>query len=103
VLLDGQLLTGGVVTTLPERGRGARGEIDSQGRFTLSSGDLGEGATLGTHRVAVVAVDETGEFRPEAPKKLITPEKYATAETSGLSIDVRPGNNSDVVLRLNSK
>ncbi|HEX6963021.1 MAG TPA: hypothetical protein VF175_14220 [Lacipirellula sp.] len=101
VLLDGRPLAGGVVTTLPAQGRGARGELDEQGRFTLSSGSLGPGAAIGVHRVAVIAVADTGQLSPEAPKKLLTPEKYANPETSGLTIDVQPGANS-AVLKLDS-
>ncbi len=103
VLLDGQPLTTGSVVTLPSQGRGAEGQIDSQGRFTLSSGDLGQGATVGVHHVAVVAVEETEGFSPEAPVKLLVPKKYTNPSTSGLKIDVQPGQDNDVTLELSSE
>lgn len=102
VLLDGQPLTTGTVVTLPDHGRGAEGQIDSEGRFTLSSGDLGPGATAGVHHVAVVAVEKTEGFSPEAPVKLLVPKIYTNPVTSGLKIDVQPGQDNDVTLELSS-
>ncbi|MCA9234823.1 MAG: hypothetical protein KDA44_05105 [Planctomycetales bacterium] len=103
VLLDGQPLTTGAVITMPPQGRGARGVIGSDGRFTLSTGDLGEGATIGRHAVAVVAMEETVGLNPEAPRKLLVPQIYTVPETSGLSIDVVADQDNDVVLKLTSQ
>ena len=102
VLVDGQPLTTGRVNTLPERGRGAQGTINSEGEFTLSSGDLGSGALVGLHHVAVVAVEESPNMGPEAPRKSLIPMRYANAETSGLTIDVKAGEPNEVVLELTS-
>lgn len=103
VLLDGKPLTAGVVVTMPEKGRGARGEIDSAGRFVLTSGELGAGATIGTHRAAVIAVEESATFNPEAPRKLLVPQRYSVAETSGLVIQVESGKVNEAVLNLSSR
>ena len=102
VLLDGKPLTSGMVTTLPMKGRGSQGRIDGEGNFRLTSGDLGTGAQVGQHRVAVMAVENEGSFSPEKPKKLLVPYKYTTAETSGLMIEVKPGTNNEITLELNS-
>jgi len=103
VLLDGKPLTTGTVITTPESGPGARGQIDRDGWFTLATGDLGQGASVGVHRVAVVAVEETKDFSPEAPRKLLVPQRYTNPTTSHLEIDVQPGQANEVVLELSSK
>lgn len=103
VILDGKPLTKGSVTTLPKQGRGATGKIDSEGWFTLSSGDLGRGATVGKHQVAVFVVEDVTGINPEAPRKLLIPRKYTVAEASGLVIDVEAGKSNEVVLQLSSQ
>lgn len=102
VLVDGKPLTTGRVNTMPEHGRGAQGAIDSAGEFILSSGDLGPGALIGTHRVAVVAVEETSTFTPGVPSKSLVPQRYASPETSGLTIEVKPDEVNEVILELSS-
>ena len=68
--------------------------IQSNGAFTLSSGRE-PGALVGTHQVAVVAYEGAASSSPEAPQgKLLTPQRYATAATSGLSLDVTSGENT---------
>ncbi len=103
VTLDGKPLTSGTVTTVPLKGRGARGAIDSEGYFTLESGDLGSGAVVGTHRVAVIAVEETAWQGPETPKKLLVPQRYTNSDTSRLQIEVKPGSNDGVKLQLTTE
>ena len=83
--------------------RGARGEIDPEGRFTLSTGDLGAGAVAGRHAVAVVAMEGAAGADPEAPRKLLVPQRYTAPETSKLAIDVTPGQENQVTLELTSK
>jgi hypothetical protein len=103
VLVDGKPLTTGSVVTLPAQGRGARGTIDAEGNFTLSTSDMGVGATTGRHRVAVIAVGEPDNPSPEASRRSLIPQKYASAETSGLFIEVTPGEMEPVVLELSSQ
>jgi hypothetical protein len=102
-MFDGKPLSTGSVVTLPAQGRGARGVIDTQGNFTLSTSDMGTGATVGKHLVAVVAYEKTDNPSPEAPRRSLIPQKYSSAETSGLSIDVTPGEMEPVVLNLTSQ
>jgi hypothetical protein len=103
VLVDGKPLTTGSVVTLPAQGRGARGTIDAEGNFSLSTSDLGVGANPGRHQVAVIAVEESDNPSPEAPRRSLIPQKYSSAETSGLFIDVKPGEMQPVVLELSSQ
>jgi hypothetical protein len=103
VLIDGKPLTTGSVVTLPVQGRGARGTIDAEGNFTLSTSDMGPGAMPGRHQVAVIAMEESDNPSPEAPRRSLIPQKYASAETSGLFIEVTPGEMEPVVLNLSSQ
>jgi hypothetical protein len=103
VLIDGKPLTTGSVVTLPAKGRGARGTIDAEGNFTLSTSDMGVGATPGKHQVAVIAMEESDNPSPEAPRRSLIPQRYASAETSGLFINVTPGEMEPVVLNLTSQ
>lgn len=97
VLLDGQPLKFGHVLTQPKAGRGANGEIQPDGSFELSSGRE-PGALVGAHQVAVVAYEQTGSSSPEAPRgKLLTPQRYASAENSGLTIEVTSGDNTPTI------
>ena len=97
VLLDGQPLATGHVVTQPTAGRGAMGPIQADGSFTLSSGRE-PGALIGRHRVAVVAYEGTDSMSPEATQgKLLVPERYVAADTSGLTMDVVDGENTPTI------
>src|SRR5687768_15449484 len=81
VLLDGKPMAKGFVITQPAAGRGANGEIQSDGTFQLSSGRV-PGALIGAHSVAVVAYDKGGTEGAEADSgKLIIPRRYASPTT----------------------
>jgi hypothetical protein len=103
VLIDGKRLTTGSIITLPAQGRGARGTIDGEGNFTLSTSDMGSGAIAGRHQVAVIAVEEPKDAALGTPARSLIPEKYASVETSGLFIEVTPGEMEPVVLELSSQ
>jgi hypothetical protein len=104
VLIDGQPLTFGSVGTLPPSGRGAHGEIQPDGTFELFTYGKHDGALVGLHKVSVAAYEQSGKKDPESGYgKLMTPKKYGDPQSSGLTIDVQPGGNYDVVLELTSK
>lgn len=98
VLLDGQPLKFGNVLTQPKAGRGANGAIQPDGSFELNSGRE-PGALIGLHNVAVVAYEGGDAARgPEAAQgKLLTPQRYANAENSGLTIEVVRGENAPTI------
>ena len=106
VTLDGQPLTTGNVSFHPD-GAGAApayGQIDSSGRYSLSTGTEA-GLAPGNYVAVVVATkdppqpyDKTGAEIPPIP---ITPGKYGNAATSDLKVQVKPGKN-DVPLALDS-
>jgi hypothetical protein len=104
VLLDGRPLTTGVVNTLPSAGRGAHGEIQSDGSFQLHTFANNDGALIGDHKVAVAAYDPSAGRTPESPDgKLLVPSRYTNPETSKLKINVQPSGNDNVVLELTTK
>jgi hypothetical protein len=85
-------LAGGSVvfeTTAGGTAVSASGAIDKDGRFTLSTEALGDGAAAGTHRVLISPPDAAGDI---AAKKVIHP-KYEAFDTSGLTAVVKPGPN----------
>src|SRR5262245_32840897 len=57
VTLDGKPLAQGMIATLPAAGRGASGTIQPDGSFELQTFGKNDGATIGLHKVAVVAYD----------------------------------------------
>jgi hypothetical protein len=71
VAIDGQPVTHGQITVLPEKHRASIGKLDNQGRFTLSCYSIGDGAPIGTHIATVTAVEPVDEHtnRWHAPKK----------------------------------
>jgi len=104
VLLDGKPLRSGAVITTPKQGRGAQGNIDANGRFSLTTRGLGDGAVTGFHQVAVVAYEDSqsSAVSPEAALKLAIPSRYAQPASSGLTMDVRPNEINEVSLTLTS-
>jgi len=105
VTLDGKVVTQGSVIFTPPQGWPAKGELDAEGRFTLSTYKQGDGAIVGGHAVAVIAesgVDPSEHFErpPPAPVKWLIPERYGSRTTSGLTAEVKSGEPNEVTLEL---
>ena len=86
VLMNGEPLTGvvGFVRVEPADSRAATGEIsETDGTFTLTSFELGDGCVPGTHPVAVI-VNTTVDGELVS----LIPDHYADATTSGLTVIV---------------
>jgi hypothetical protein len=76
------------VTFLPTgKGPIASGNTNEQGQFTLRTVNPGDGAVIGTHRVALGKAVEG----PPKPGSATIPEKYGRAETTDLTAEVKPG------------
>lgn len=102
VLLNGQPLTIGSITTTPPTGRGAYAPIGPDGTFELTSGRE-PGAVPGVHKVAVVATEGAGFQGAEAPAttgKSLVPAHYNNADSSELTIDVKADGDNSPVLEL---
>lgn len=84
VLLDGQPLTRGHVRFVPPNDRPSSGDIGPDGRFTLSCFEIGDGAVVGKHQIAVIANEPVGETE----MRWHAPEAYADHTTSGLVVEI---------------
>jgi hypothetical protein len=94
VLIDGKPLTTGFIRVCPDHARPAVGQLDAQGRFTLTTFDSNDGCVVGTHRVEVVAYEKTA-----SGVRLLAPEKYKDMATSGLTVNVN-GPTDSLLLNL---
>jgi hypothetical protein len=96
VTFKGKPVPNGTVMFVPGEGPAATGEIDKDGNYRLSTYGNGDGAVLGNHKVSITALAEIGTALPEqrnpTPPSLL-PAKYLSHETSGLTIEVKDGNN----------
>ncbi|MBX3427865.1 MAG: hypothetical protein KF688_19455 [Pirellulales bacterium] len=96
VLLDGKPLTHGIVRFAPPNQRPALGRLDGEGRFTLTTRSDGDGAIVGTHRVAVQSHEPTSN---PPGVKWHAPQKYANYSSSGLTQEIL-GPTADLVINL---
>lgn len=102
VKLDGKPLPSGYVFLSPPSGRMAKGAIQEDGSFVLGTYHADDGAQVGKHPV-VVAPLPGDERRGIAPERIVNiPPKYSAAATSGLTIDVKSGEENEATLELSS-
>src|SRR5687768_9969111 len=69
VLIDGEPLNYGFIRFSSGEGRPALGRLDEEGRFRLTTYESGDGAIVGSHRIAILThkVTDTG-IKWHAPK-----------------------------------
>ena len=93
VLIDGKPVAAGIIKLVPKDARPAYGQLDEEGRFTLTTFDKDDGCVEGTHRVMVLGRrKENGRNRWLAPKKYWSPknrEISATIEGATDSLVIR--------------
>lgn len=101
VTLDEMPVEGASVMFLPnDGGRPASGLTDAQGNYQLRTYEPNDGALVGKHRVTVIKQQTTGipttaggGAGPAPPggikHRWLTPQRYARAETSGLTAEVK--------------
>ena len=110
VTLDGVPVADADVGFTPKAGSGgvpAVGKTDTNGYYRLTSaqgGEFGKGAVVGEYDVRVMKYldldivapvnPQPGDHVPLANPKHHLPERYADANTSGLSATVKKGKNS---------
>ena len=86
-------MAGGQVIFEPEEQEGgnvsAVGPIDAQGHFVLTTVKPNDGATLGKNRVAI----NRNVPNPNKPPPRVLLEKYENFDTSGIVLEVVPGQN----------
>jgi hypothetical protein len=90
---------GGVIFQPGAGGSCATGVIQSDGTFQLSTPGSGDGAVIGTHRVAISCFEsQSPDFPPTKPGtepvigKLLIPRKYVSPATSGIVVEVKAEN-----------
>jgi hypothetical protein len=89
-----ELVGGLVICESVDGGVGARGDIEKDGSFRLSTYKPGDGVLPGKHRVAVV------EYSPkEPPPPPIIDRTFSSVEASGLEINVKRTTN-EVTLKV---
>lgn len=99
VLYRGKPLEFGAVLFQPPAGAPASGQIQPDGTFRLSTYGTNDGAAVGTHKVSISCFESQ---RPDAPPpdpntepslgKPLVPAKFLSAETSGLTAEVKADN-----------
>ncbi|MEY4188395.1 MAG: hypothetical protein RIT02_3429 [Planctomycetota bacterium] len=106
----GKPLAGFIVTLHPAGDqRTASGTTDADGRFTLGTNAHGDGAVAGNHKVSVIwqppeddGLGSTVEDPKKMPKPpLDIPAKYASPETSEITLEIPESGSSDLKLDLN--
>ena len=103
VTLDGQALPQGIVYVIPDKGRMAKGLIQEDGSFELSTYREGDGVQVGQHPAIVTALPKDELDRNQKAQRVEVPKRYTQARSSGLTIDVQAGENNEVEFTLLSE
>lgn len=101
----GEPLTLGTVTFQPEQGQPARGNIQPDGTFVLSTLKPGDGAVVGIHKVRITCYSGQKGGERSGPGeqtlgKLLIPQRYTFFDGSGLTAEVASGGNEPFVFEL---
>lgn len=89
---DGSPLKKGMVILENEdRSVSARGLIGQDGKFTLSTNSPGDGMRPGTYRGLISSMDLSDV--PDEQKKLPFNIKFTRFDTSGITVEIKPGKN----------
>lgn len=105
VVYQGQPLAFGSVMFQPTKGPPARGVIQPDGSFQLSTYGNNDGAVIGSHRVRVACFesqkpssdDNNASSGIVGLGRSLIPERYSNLEASGLRVEVKAANESFVL------
>ena len=105
VIFAGKPVTDATITFTPASGRPATGSIDADGRFSLSTFGLNDGAVTGLHRVTFGSTTEvpmpgTPEAKNSKAGKLPFPKRYGGLATTDLEIDVPAEGLAELTIEL---
>ena len=110
VRIDGKPLTTGTVRFTPAAGRAASGTIQSDGSFELGTFTSSDGALVGLHGVSVTAFaapqgmpDYDNDGAISKPPAAPIPGRYTSADSSGLTFEVKAGETNHAEIDLASK
>jgi hypothetical protein len=101
VLYKDKPLSSGVVMFQPENGPPARGNIQADGTFELTTIGRAGGARVGSNKVRIASrgtgKNNGGEVALGSSQ---IPERYNDISTSGLTVEVKSTSNDPFVFRL---
>jgi hypothetical protein len=105
VTFNGKPVTGGVIIFVPDPSKGSDGpmgigEIDQSGHYRIRTLRV-EGALVGWHKVRIEDPMAGGPPRVAGPVQI--PGFYAKAETSGLTAEVKAGQDNQIDFALTPK
>ena len=107
VTYNGKPLPYGSVSFRPKAGSPATGKIQSDGSFTMTTYNNGDGAIVGTHEVLIIATEVDAGTAPEVQPgtemkvaQSVIPEKYTSFSTSGLTAEVVAGEENQFTFAL---
>lgn len=84
-----------------EHGVQARGSIDQDGNFLLTTYVDGDGAVAGVHDCVVVQFVMTEELKDFKPSVVgVVHPRYASYSTSGLSVEIKPDQDNNLLIEL---
>ena len=100
VTFQGNPIPGVLVSFTPEKGPGASGKTDAEGKYALMTKKPGDGAVIGNHVVTIsqpvqgMILEKGKPPRMAPPPKILIPPKFAAATTSGLTAEVKDDDNT---------
>lgn len=106
VLYKGKPLEFGSVTFQPAGGQPARADIGPDGKFVLTTPGEGNGAVVGFNKVRVTCYESQAPSYAAPTEgegglgKSLIPERYASYETSGITMEVQAGKNEPLMIEL---
>jgi hypothetical protein len=107
VFYNDQPMPYGSIMFQPERGQPATGQIDSSGAFEMATFEPGDGATVGIQKVRVNCYSSQAPGEQAKPVlgersigALLIPQHYTSFDTSGLTADVKSGENEPFEFRM---
>jgi hypothetical protein len=111
VTLNGTPVEGASITFQPqensENALASQAMTDADGRFRLTThiggGRFKDGVAPGKYAVSVTKLDTAAISSTLAPPKNVLPKKYGSAAISGLTAEVRIGNENDFPFNLDAE
>ena len=93
--IDGQPITGGMITLVSAENprKRATGILRPDGTFRLAGSPIGE---------SYVIIDTTSVQMGDPSAYMPLPRKYSRLETTDVTVELQPGENTDVAIRCES-
>lgn len=98
VSYKGKPVESGSIQFVPATGRSASGTI-TNGQFTLTTYEDGDGAVPGQHKVGVMATkDMPAKGGGEAEQVYVIPQEFSMPDLSGVTVDVPAEGKKDIAI-----